>query len=93
MDKNLEFVKGYFCDTLKNLKEPIAILRADGDMYSSTMDILDNLYSHVSPGGYVIIDDYSLPPCAKAVTEFLDRHKIKADLVKIDNDAVYWKKA
>jgi O-methyltransferase len=92
VDKNLEFVKGYFCDTLKNLKEPIAILRADGDMYSSTMDILNNLYSHVSPGGYVIIDDYSLPPCAQAVTEFLDRHKIKANLVKIDNAAVYWKK-
>jgi O-methyltransferase len=89
---NIEFVKGYFCDTLKNLKEPIAILRADGDMYSSTMDILENLYSYISPGGYVIIDDYSLKPCAKAVSEFIGRHKIKAELIKIDNNAVYWKK-
>ena len=91
-DKNLEFVKGFFCDTLKNLKTPIAILRADGDMYSSTMDILDNLYFQVSPGGFVIIDDYSLEPCARAVHDFLARHKINVDIVKIDNDGVFWKK-
>jgi O-methyltransferase len=91
-DKNLEFIKGYFCDTLKNLKTPIAILRADGDMYSSTMDILDNLYFQVCPGGFVIIDDYGLEPCARAVRDFLGRHKITVELVAIDRDAVYWKK-
>jgi O-methyltransferase len=91
-EKNLEFVKGYFCDTLKNLKTPIAILRADGDMYSSTTDILDNLYSQVSPGGYVIIDDYGLPPCAKAVTDFLNKHNIKVDLIKIDVVGAYFRK-
>jgi O-methyltransferase len=91
-EKNLEFVKGYFCDTLKNLKTPIAILRADGDMYSSTMDILENLYFQVSPGGYVIIDDYGLPPCAKAVTDFLAKHNIKVDLVTVDVVAAYFRK-
>jgi O-methyltransferase len=92
LETNLVFVKGYFCDTLKNLKEPIAILRADGDMYSSTKDILDNLYPYVSSGGYVIIDDYSLEPCAKAVSEYISCHNLKVEIVKIDNMAVYWKK-
>jgi O-methyltransferase len=92
LEKNLQYVKGYFCDSLPGLKTPIAILRADGDMYSSTMDILQNLYSQVSSGGFVIIDDYSLEPCARAVTEFLGKQNYKVELVKIDRDAVYWKK-
>ncbi len=36
----------------------LSILRLDGDMYASTMDALEALYDRVSPGGYVIVDDY-----------------------------------
>jgi len=39
--------------------ERIAILRMDGDMYDSTVDILYNLYDLVQVGGFVVIDDYS----------------------------------
>lgn len=57
LDSRVHFVVGYFNDTLPKLKEPahLAILRLDGDMYSSTMDILENLYDRVVPGGYCII--------------------------------------
>ena len=35
----MEFLKGWFADTLPNAKiKQLAILRLDGDMYSSTMD-------------------------------------------------------
>jgi hypothetical protein len=39
----------------------IAVLRLDGDMYESTMDALGSLYSKVSPGGFVTVDDYGIP--------------------------------
>src|SRR4051812_20295782 len=54
-------VKGLFATTLPNWKHkigPIAFLHMDGDWYSSTMDILTNLYGQIQSGGMVQIDDY-----------------------------------
>ena len=45
------------------------MLRLDGDMYESTIQALDAIYAKVSPGGFVIVDDYVLPACAKAVAQ------------------------
>ena len=68
------------------------ILRADGDLYSSTRDILDNLYERVSQGGYVIIDDYELDPCRRAVDTFRSERSIVAPLIRIDSNGVLWRK-
>jgi O-methyltransferase len=91
---NVRFLKGWFCDTLPGspIKE-IAILRLDGDYYSSTMDALTALYDRVSPGGYVIIDDYHcFKSCARAVEDFCRARKIDPKLLEIDGEAVYWRK-
>lgn len=63
---NVVPVKGYFVNSLPPLRddlqrrqEKLAILRMDGDMYDSTVDILYNLYDLVNVGGYIIIDDYA----------------------------------
>lgn len=89
---NVQLVKGFFKDTLHGIPGPIAILRADGDLYTSTLEIL-TLYPKVSPGGFVIIDDYgALPKCRQAVDEFRKRMKITAPLVPIDWTGVYWRK-
>ena len=53
-------------------------------MYESTMDGLVNLYDKVSKGGYIIIDDYGLPPCAEAVTDFRHQRNLTAPITKID---------
>jgi len=59
LDEQVQFIKGWFSDTLPTAPiEKLAILRLDGDMYSSTMDSLKNLYYKVSIGGYIIADDY-----------------------------------
>ncbi len=47
----------------------IAILRLDGDLYESTKVCLEHLYPLLSPGGWVIVDDFALPGCRKAVLE------------------------
>ena len=71
--------------------DQLAILRLDGDMYESTIEALDALYHTVSYGGFVIVDDYSLPPCAKAVHDFRDRCGITSPILPIDGVGAYWR--
>ena len=92
LDDQVRFLQGYFCDTLPNAPiDQLAILRLDGDLYSSTMDSLRNLYHRVSPGGYVIVDDYhSWASCREAVTDFLKENKIDPEIRTVA-DGAYWK--
>jgi hypothetical protein len=73
--------------------ERLAVLRLDGDMYSSTIDALTALYDKVSPGGFVIIDDYSLPTCREAVHDFRRDRGIEDLIVAIDAIGSYWRRA
>jgi len=69
-------------------------LRMDGDLYESTMDILNALYHKVSPGGWVIVDDYHLlAPCKQAVHDFRERTGVAAPIQEIDGTGVFWKKS
>jgi hypothetical protein len=68
----IHFLKGWFDQTLPDSSiGDIAVLRLDGDMYSSTLHALFALYRRVRIGGYIIVDDYGhWPQCAKAIDEF-----------------------
>lgn len=94
LDDRVHFLKGWFKDTLPTAPiERLAILRLDGDMYASTMDSLTNLYSKLSVGGYVIVDDYGeIPACRKAVEDFRANNRIETPVIPIDLSGVYWKK-
>lgn len=77
-DDNIAIIPGWFEDTLSTFESPnIALLRFDGDLYSSTMDVMTNLYNKVVNNGYIIIDDYCLNPCKIAIDEFRDTNNIK----------------
>ena len=93
LDDRVRFLEGWFRDTLPNAPiKRLAILRADGDLYESTMDILTNLYDKVSSGGFVIIDDYySWVPCKKAVTDFRQSRGITSEIMPIDWTGAYWR--
>jgi O-methyltransferase len=94
LDDQVEFLKGWFADTLGAAPiERIAVLRLDGDMYSSTMDALEPLYDKVSPGGFVIVDDYgAVPACAQAVHDFRDARGISDPIHPVDWTGSYWRK-
>lgn len=94
LDNQVQFVKGWFSDTLTSLPlESLSLLRADGDMYSSTMDILNPLYPKVSPGGFVVIDDYwAWEECRRAVTDYRARFHITEPIVPIDWTGAFWRK-
>ena len=94
LDDRVRFLQGWFSQTLPGAPiESLAVLRADGDMYGSTMDILTPLYPKVSQGGFVIIDDYgAVPACREAVNDFRSIHGISEPITEIDWTGVYWRK-
>jgi hypothetical protein len=94
LDEHVRFVKGWFRDTMPSLADRTwAVIRADGDMYESTTNVLENLYPGLSPGGYVIIDDYhSLAHCRRAVNDYRTEHGIEDEIHQIDWTGAYWRK-
>jgi len=91
LDDQVRFLKGWFKDTLPYAPiKQLAVLRLDGDYYESTMDILVNLYDKVSPGGWIIIDDYRVPSCMKAVHHFRKAHRIGERVKRVDWSGAYW---
>lgn len=94
LDKQVRFLEGYFKDTLPKAPiKKIALLRLDGDLYESTIDALNNLYSKLSVGGFIIIDDlYSIPQCMQAVADYRKEHNIITPIKIIDWSGGYWQK-
>ena len=92
----IEFVKGWFDTTVPAKKDEIneiAVLRIDGDWYESTKCCLENLYDHVTPGGYIIIDDYqSCYGCKRAVDEYIQKMDICPDIRFDGRGGCYFKK-
>jgi O-methyltransferase len=94
LDGQVVFVEGFFGDTLPSLQcGPLALLRLDGDLYESTDLALRYLYPKLSPGGFVIIDDYGVaPPCRQAVHDYRTQHGIDAPINTVDRSGVWWRK-
>lgn len=94
LDDRVKFLKGWFKDTLPGASiEKLAVMRLDGDMYESTMDALRALYPRLSPGGYVIVDDYGwVPACKKAVEDYRRDHGIHEEIIPVDYSGVYWQR-
>ena len=68
------------------------MLRLDGDYYESTMDALTALYPKLSPGGFVIVDDYGIPACAKAVTDYRTANGIDDELQETSTGRACWRR-
>ena len=94
LDGQVGFLKGFFSETLPMAPiRQLSILRVDADLYESTRDVLRNLYSALSIGGYAIFDDYrNLPDCRRAIDEFRREQGIEEEICRIDERAVYWQK-
>lgn len=95
LDDQVKFLKGWFRDTLPTAPiERLAVIRLDGDMYESTMDGLTHLYPKLSPGGFLIVDDYgSVPPCKKAVHDYREAHGIEDEIQTVDWTGSFWRKS
>lgn len=94
LDDRVVFVEGLFKDTLPTLNvHSLSILRIDGDLYSSTMDALEALYERLSPGGFLICDDYGIILDAqRAILDFRAKRSIDDAMYAIDLDGMFWRK-
>lgn len=94
LDDQVHFLKGWFKDTLPTAPiDKLALLRLDGDMYSSTYTALTHLYPKLSPGGFVIIDDRgAVAACQQAVLDYRRENGITEKITDVDWTAVYWRK-
>src|SRR3989338_200 len=96
--ENVRFIRGFFNESLPRARASLkylSIIRADGDMYSSTMDILFNLYGRLSIGGFVMFDDApNIPECNQAIEDFRSWHRITEPIVYVDppHYGLYWRK-
>jgi O-methyltransferase len=92
LDAQVRFLQGWFRDTLPAAPfTRLALARLDGDMYESTMDALVHLYPKLSPGAFVIVDDFALTGCRSAVLDFRARRGITDRIHEIDSTGIYWR--
>ena len=94
LDDQVKFIKGWFKDTIPGAPiDKLCILRLDGDMYESTIDVLYYLYPKLSIGGYCIVDDWGVIPAAKkAVEDYRNAFAIDEEIWEIDEAGIFWKK-
>jgi O-methyltransferase len=95
LDEQVQFLPGWFKDTLPAAPiSKLAVLRADGDMYESTIQILTSLYPKLTPGGYCIIDDYgAVPACRQATDDYRRQQGISEPVQWIDWGGAYWRRS
>lgn len=95
LDERVRFLEGWFSDTLPEAPiERLAVLRIDGDLYQSTIEALRFLYPKVSPGGYVIVDDYGgIENARAAVDDFRVEAGVTEELMKVDWTGVFWRRS
>jgi O-methyltransferase len=93
----LQVRAGWFEDTLADAAreiDAVAVLHCDGDWYDSVRLTLEVFYPLVSPGGFVVIDDYGTWPGAKRATdEYRRAVGDRGRLRRIDHTGRYWRKA
>jgi O-methyltransferase len=95
LDRQVQLLEGWFRDTLPLAPiQRLAVIRLDGDLYESTIDTLETLYQQLSPGGYVIVDDYgAIEACHEAVQDFRARAGTADLMSEIDWTGVYWRRS
>lgn len=84
-------IPAFTCSLTASDSARIALLRLDGDLYESTKACW-GLLDLVNPGGIVIIDDYALRGCHKAIHDYLKAIDYNPEIIPIPGGGgpVYW---
>ena len=92
----LRVAAGWFEDTFGPAlarMDAVAIVHADGNWHDSIALTLETFYDRLSPGGYVVIDDYGHWEGARLATDdFRAGRGIDAPLRRADYTGVHWRK-
>jgi O-methyltransferase len=96
LDDQVEFLVGWFKDTLPTAPiDKLAVIRLDGDMYESTIQAIEVLYPKLSPGGFLIIDDFGshASQAGRAIEDYRKANDITDEIHDVDGFGAYWRKA
>ena len=90
----LHLIPGPAEETTQSVKpQQISVLRLDCDLFEPTLVSLEQLFPNISPGGYVIVDEYGhWGGCKQAVDMFLDTYAPETELIKVDYTCYYFRK-
>lgn len=85
--------KGWFRDiTPEQVPPQISFAFLDGDYYDSILDPLRLIWSRLTPGATIVVDDYAneaLPGAARAVDEWRRTHAVKRFTVEASLGILY----
>ena len=83
--ENVHLVEGLVQDTLSP-DGPVSLAHIDVDWYEPVKCCLERILPNLSPGGYIVIDDYNdWSGCRKATDEFLKEH---GDMFERSEDSI-----
>ncbi len=95
--ENVQFIKGFFKDSLRDYKKDIALIWMDVDLYESATDVIENLLPRLKDGGIIISHELfeerdfkndqllkTIGP-SKALSEFFDKKDIKYKAIPFIN--------
>ena len=73
---------GWFNESLPGpvAGRPLALIRVDSDIYVSITDTLEALYPLLSPGGWVVFDDWKVTQAAEAIRDYRRKHGITSPM-------------
>jgi len=80
-DDIVRFHQGFIPETFTGLEESkISFAHVDVDIYRSVLDCCEFIMQRLTPGGFVVFDDYGFPSCPgakEAVDEFFGERQEK----------------
>ena len=95
--ENVEYIKGFFSESLTNFDRKISLLWMDVDLYESATDILENLYKNLTPGAVILshelfeerdFENNLLKPTlgpSKALHDFFRKNNITYQAIPLEN--------
>ena len=84
LDDRIRFLEGAFLETLPGAGlGDLAVVRLDADAYESTRDAIEILYPKIPEGGFLIIDDWHLEACRRAVMEYREARGIEEPIAGV----------
>ena len=88
--KNIEFIKGWYKDSLVDFSRKLSMLWMDVDLKESTMDVLNNVYSCLDERGVILSHEYKdnleTSEVYEAIQKFFFDKKIKIKIEKLHNN-------
>ncbi len=93
LDDRVRFVQGSYAAALPSAPiETIALLRIGAGLGDAAGEALDALYDRVSPGGFIVIDDYSASPeVRKAVDDVRAKRGVDVLVERVDWSGGFWR--